>query len=72
VINHKKLRRLANTAVWSDRVVVALPDCQHFAGVGKGREQRLVETFVSQPAVEALDERVLLRLSGRDVGTPPA
>jgi hypothetical protein len=35
--------------------------------MGKRREQRLVEAFVPQPAVEALDERMLLRLSGRDV-----
>src|SRR5438067_1550512 len=58
---------IANTAMRSHRVVIVLPDYQYFAGMGKGREQGLVEAFVPQPAVEALDERILLRLSGRDV-----
>jgi hypothetical protein len=30
-------------------------------------EQRLVEAFVPEPAVEALDEGVLLWVAGRDV-----
>ena len=36
-------------------------------------EQRLVEAFVAQPPVEALDEGVLCRLAGRDIvpGDPP-
>ena len=59
---------IANTAMWSHGIVIVFPDCQYFAGIGKGREQRLVEAFVPQPAVEALDEGILLRLSGR--GTP--
>src|SRR6266550_6204327 len=58
---------IANTAMRPHRVVIVLPDCQYFAGMGKGREQGLVEAFVPQPAVEALDERILLRLSGRDI-----
>lgn len=58
---------IAKTAMRSHRVVIVLPDCQFFAGMGKGREQRLVEAFVPQPAVEALDERILLRFSRRDV-----
>src|SRR5260370_31745589 len=58
---------IAKTAMRSYRVVIVLPACQHFAGIGKRREQRLVEAFVSQQAVEALDEGILLRFSGRDV-----
>ena len=48
-------------------VVVAPPGLQHGAGVRQRAEQRLVEQLVAQPAVEALDEAVLLRLAGRDV-----
>jgi hypothetical protein len=58
---------IAKTAMRSHRVVVVPPNCQYFAGVGKGREQRLIEALVPQPSVEALDEGILLRLSGRDV-----
>src|ERR1700730_5954016 len=58
---------IAKTAMRSHPVVIVHPDCQYFAGMGKGREQRLVEAFVPQPAVEALDEGILLRPSGRDV-----
>src|SRR5205809_4183754 len=43
---------IANTAMRSHRVVIVLPDCQYFAGMGKGREQGLVEAFVPQPAVK--------------------
>src|SRR5438552_18639649 len=56
---------IAKTAMRPHRVVIVLPDCQYFAGMGKGREQRLVEAFVPQPAVEALDERILLRFQAR-------
>src|SRR5260370_22827925 len=63
---------IAKTAMRSHRVVIVLPACQHFAGMGKRREQRLVEAFVPQPAVEALDERILLRFSGRDVAISAA
>ena len=45
-------------------VVVALPCLQHGTGVGQRPEQRLVEQLVAQPAVEALNEAVLLRLAG--------
>ena len=51
----------------SDVVVVVLPRRQSCAGVGERGEQRLVEQFVAQPAVETLDEGVLGRLAGRDV-----
>jgi len=55
---------IAKTAMRSHRVVIVLPGCQYFACTGKRREQRLVEAFVAQPAVEALDERILLRFPG--------
>src|SRR5580765_6366732 len=42
---------IAKTAVRPHRVVIVIPDCQYFAGMGKGRKQRLVEAFVLQPAV---------------------
>jgi len=37
-------------------VVVALPSLQYSAGVRQRAEQCLVQQFVAQPAVEALDE----------------
>ena len=45
---------IAKTAMRPHRVVIVLPDCQYFAGMGKGCEQRLVEAFVPQPPVEGL------------------
>ena len=54
----------------SHRVVIVLPCCQYFAGMGKRREQRFVQAFVPQPAVEALDEGVLLGFAGRNVVPP--
>jgi len=48
-------------------VVVTPPRFQHGTRVGQRAEQRLVEQLIAQPAVEALDEAVLLRLAGRDV-----
>ena len=53
--------------MWPFFVVIVPPEFQHSAGVRQRSEQRLVEQFVAQPAVEALDEAVLLRFSGRDV-----
>jgi hypothetical protein len=48
-------------------VVVLLPGCDLVAGVGQCREQHLVQEFVSEAPVEALDEPVLHGLSRRDV-----
>src|SRR5947208_9810345 len=48
-------------------VVVASPNLQHHTGVRQRPEQRLVQQFVAQPAIETLDEPSLLRLAGRDV-----
>lgn len=48
----------AQFRVWSDCVVVVLPGGQHEPRVGQRGEQRLVEAFVAQAAVETLDEAV--------------
>ena len=59
-------------------VVIAPPCLQHGAGVRQRAEQRLVEQLVAQPAVEALDEAILLRLcrarcsAGRRIAICPA
>ena len=48
-------------------VVIAPPGLQYGTGVRQRAEQRLVQQLVAQPAVEAFDEAVLLRLARRDV-----
>ena len=48
-------------------IVVHAPGRERGAGMVQGREQRLVQQFVTQAAVEALDEGVLGRLARRDV-----
>lgn len=60
-------RQIAECTVWTDVVVIVLPSRQDGADLGKRGEQRLVEEFVAQPAVETLDEGVLGRLAGRDL-----
>jgi hypothetical protein len=50
-----------------DLVVVLLPGGEHGARLTHRAEQRLVQAFVAQLAVEAFDEGVLLRLAGRDI-----
>ena len=57
-------REAAVGRVRSDEVVVEPPALDDGAGLGEGGEDLLVEAFVAQPAVEALDEAVLLRLAG--------
>ena len=57
----------AQFRVRPDVVVVVPPGIEHEAGVGQRREQRLVEAFVTQAAVEAFDEAVLHRLARCDV-----
>ena len=52
--------------VWPDRVVVVPPCGEHEPGVRQRGEQRLVEAFVAQTAVE-VHEAVLHRLARRDV-----
>jgi hypothetical protein len=48
-------------------VVVAPPCFDDAARLAEAGEQVLVETLVTQPPDEALDEAVLLRLARRDV-----
>src|SRR3954469_8792662 len=56
-----------NPGVRSGGVIVSAPQGGRHAGLGQRCEQRLVEQFIPQAAVEALDEAVLHRLAGRDV-----
>jgi len=50
-----------------DRIVVEPPGAEDHPCMAQGGEQRFVETFIPQPAVEAFAEAVLLRLARRDV-----
>ena len=49
------------------RVVVFPPVSQNLSGVAEGGEQRFVEAFIPQPAVETFDKAVLLRFTGGDI-----
>ena len=51
----------------SDVVVVVSPQCQFSAGIIQAVEHLFVQAFITQAAIEAFDERVLLRLSRIDV-----
>jgi len=51
-------------------VVVGAPSTEQRVDLGKCGEQRLIQEFVAQPAVERLDEGVLDRFSRRDVVSP--
>jgi hypothetical protein len=53
--------------VWSSIVVVGPPAAKRGAGLGQGREQRLVQELIPQSTIEALDECVLHRFAWRDV-----
>jgi hypothetical protein len=46
----------AQFRVWPDRVVILPPGSEHGPGMGRGGEQGLVEAFVAQATVEALDD----------------
>ena len=48
-------------------IVIVPPAPQYLSGVGETVEDFLVEAFVTELAIEALDEAVLLRLSRIDV-----
>jgi len=50
-----------------DVVVVVAPKGQRSTGICQAVEDLLVQAFVAQAAVEALNEGVLLRLAGGDV-----
>ena len=60
-------RHAIEAGVGSDGVVVGPPGVDDRPRVGEVVEQMLIEAFVAEPAVEALDEPVLLRLSRCDV-----
>ena len=60
-------RQPAYTAMRPHIVVVVAPSPQHRPRMAHGREQRLVQAFVAQATIEALDVAVLLRLARRDV-----
>lgn len=53
--------------VQSDVVVADPLMLDDDAGLGQGGEEFLVQALVSEPAVEAFHEAVLLRPAGRDV-----
>ena len=48
-------------------IIVMPPSGQRLAGMGQTGEQCLVEAFVPDPGIEAVDEPVLLRLARCDV-----
>ena len=48
-------------------VIVLAPGFEHDARMGQRAEQRLVQELVAEPAIEALDERVLGRFARRYV-----
>ena len=50
-----------------DGVIVGPPGVDDRPSVGDVTEQMLIEAFVAEPAVEALDEPVLLRLAWCDI-----
>ena len=53
--------------MWPDMIVVVLPERQLNAGMTNAGEQGLVEAFIPELAVEALNECVLGWLARRDV-----
>jgi hypothetical protein len=50
-----------------DIVVSVAPESQLSAGIGQAVEDLLVEAFIAQAAIEALDAAILLRLARVDV-----
>jgi hypothetical protein len=57
-------RQTADPAMGSDGIEIAPPVGERLAGVSQRCEQRLVQEFVPEPTVEALDEGILGRLAG--------
>lgn len=53
--------------MWSRVVIIGPPASERDAGLGQRREQRLVQQFIPQPTVEALDEGILHGLARGDV-----
>ena len=54
---------VAQRGMGPDVVVVIAPEGQLAAGIGQAVEDLLVQAFVAQAAVEALDVAILLRLA---------
>ena len=52
--------------MWSSPVVILLPFFKRFAGIAQCAKQRFVKAFISQFAVEAFNEAILLGLSRCD------
>lgn len=48
-------------------VVILPPGAEHLPGMSHAGEDGLVETFVAEPGIEALDEPVLLGLARGDI-----
>ena len=53
--------------MWARVVVVHAPNSQGHASLIKRREQGLIEQFVTQAPIEALDEAILHGLARRDI-----
>ena len=60
-------RQTADPAMGSDGIEIASPVGERLTGVGQRGEQCLVQEFIPELAVEALDEGILGRLARRDV-----
>src|SRR5690606_4027738 len=58
---------IAEGGVRSLAVVIADPFANRAAGMAEAEEQRLIEQLIPHPAVEALDECILHRLSRRNI-----
>lgn len=56
----------AQFRVWPDRVVIVPPGGENEPGMSQWGGQRLIETFVPQAVVEALDEAILHWLARGD------
>lgn len=63
VLNESLWRHAIEASMGPDSLVVGPPDVDDRPSVGDIAEQVVVEAFVREPAVEAFDEPVLLRLA---------
>ena len=57
---------ITERAVWSNSVVVLPPGLDSLSGFVQAAKPVLIQAFVPQPAIEALDVRVLDRLARLD------
>jgi hypothetical protein len=58
---------VGESRVGPDTIVIVAPRRQQRPRFVERGEQRLVQELVTQPPVETLDERILLRLAGLDI-----